>query len=188
MKRNFQIQFLTSRGLQSHHRLLDVGCGTLRGGIPIIDFLDQCNYTGIDVRQPVIDEALKEIKLEGLSNKKPELLAFKHFAQFDLEREFDFLLAFSVLFHMHDDIVRSCFDFVRRHLSSEGAFFANVDLNITKEETWLDFPVVAKDIQFYQNICEESGLRLKELGTLRSLGHPSGVDSQDNQIMLEIRK
>jgi len=37
MKRDFQIGFLKNFGLKPDNVLLDLGCGTLRGGIPIIE-------------------------------------------------------------------------------------------------------------------------------------------------------
>jgi hypothetical protein len=37
--------------------LVDLGCGTLRGGIPIIEYLDADSYIGVDVREEAIEEA-----------------------------------------------------------------------------------------------------------------------------------
>jgi hypothetical protein len=50
MQRAFQIDFLQRMGLDRQHHLLDLGCGTLRGGLPLIAYLSAGNYTGIDVR------------------------------------------------------------------------------------------------------------------------------------------
>ena len=44
MKRDFQIKFLKKSGLLPKHYLLDIGCGTLRGGIPFIEYLDEKKY------------------------------------------------------------------------------------------------------------------------------------------------
>ena len=46
MKREFQIKFLTDMDLKPDHYLLDLGCGTLRGGIPIIEYLEIGHYFG----------------------------------------------------------------------------------------------------------------------------------------------
>ena len=61
MKREFQINFLKSHGLSPDKTLLDLGCGTLQGGIPIIDYLDVGHYFGIDVRSRVILKAHEEL-------------------------------------------------------------------------------------------------------------------------------
>ena len=59
-KRAFQIEFLIKNGLQPHHHIIDVGCGTLRGGIPIIDYLDPENYACLDVRATVLEELARK--------------------------------------------------------------------------------------------------------------------------------
>ena len=73
MKRAFQIQFLKDRNLEPSHYLLDIGCGTLRGGIPIIEYLEGGHYYGIEFRQEVLDEGRKELAEAGLDAKKPTL-------------------------------------------------------------------------------------------------------------------
>ena len=59
LKRDFQINFLKNAGLEPQHYLLDIGCGTLRGGIPLIDYLNVGNYTGIERRRKVLEEGGK---------------------------------------------------------------------------------------------------------------------------------
>ena len=56
MKRVFQINYLKTCGMKPEHKIFDMGCGVLRGGIPIIEYLDQGNYTGFDVRDYVLEE------------------------------------------------------------------------------------------------------------------------------------
>ena len=73
-KRDFQISFLLQQGLKKDQEFIDIGCGTLRGGIPIIDYLDAGKYTGIDSRVEVIDEGKKELKEVELEYKNPDLM------------------------------------------------------------------------------------------------------------------
>jgi cyclopropane fatty-acyl-phospholipid synthase-like methyltransferase len=70
-KRRFQIEFLLKQGLLPHHRLLDFGCGTLRGGIPLIEYLNDGNYVGLDVRLETLKEACLELEESGLASKNP---------------------------------------------------------------------------------------------------------------------
>src|SRR3979409_2149502 len=44
-----QFQFLRTHGLEPQHRLLDIGCGSLRGGVRFVSYLDPGNYFGIDI-------------------------------------------------------------------------------------------------------------------------------------------
>ncbi len=182
-KRRFQIEFLINHGLNSSDRLLDIGCGTLRGGIPIIDYLDESGYTGIDVRSYVIKEARKELRSEKLEGKKPILLHFKEFDGLELVDGFDVIFAFSVLIHLTDEILEKTFRFVKDQLNKDGSFFANVLVGegIGK---WDQFPVVSRQLDHYRQLAEINSLTMDVLGKLGELGHNSGDELQDNQLML----
>src|SRR5262249_49305357 len=127
MKRRFQIDFLRRSGLQRHHHFLSIGCGVLRGGIPIIEFLETGHFYGIDARAHALDEARQELEESGLGHKQPRLLVGEYLANVSLGRQFDYIWAFSVLIHMSDPIFESAMQFVARHLKGDGIFYANVD-------------------------------------------------------------
>ena len=55
MKRDFQIQFLKAMGMKPEHYLFDIGCGTLRGGIPLISYLHSGHYFGAEVRAEALE-------------------------------------------------------------------------------------------------------------------------------------
>lgn len=184
MKRDFQIAFLKDSGLMSNQSLLDIGCGTLRGGIPIIDYLEKGNYTGIDVRKKVLDEAQKELKAEKLEQKSPKLVFFEEFSQLNLETKFDYVFAFSVLFHLEDSIVEKCFEFVSRHLSEVGVFYANIHTGEYPDGQWQGFPVAFRSLDFYEVMAKKYQLNTISRGSLEKLGHTSSLSGHDNQIML----
>src|SRR6516164_2727494 len=50
-----QLDFLVARGLMPHHRLLDVGCGSLRAGVKVVRYLDPGHYAGIDLHESLLD-------------------------------------------------------------------------------------------------------------------------------------
>ena len=75
MKRDFQIQFLKTMGLKPEHYLLDIGCGTLRGGIPLIKYLQDGHYFGVEVRKEVLDEGRKELREASLEEKKTKFFS-----------------------------------------------------------------------------------------------------------------
>ncbi len=188
MKREFQIDFLKNQGLLPHHTFLDVGCGTLRGGIPIIEHLSEGNYIGIDIRKEVLVEAKKELEQEGLASKNPELIHFVSFGSLQINRNIDVAFAFSVLIHLEDAIAKSCFDFIGEHLSDSGVFYANVCTENRPEGLWQGFPVVFRSTQFYKKLAEEAGLEMTTVGKLKDLGHITNIDVQDNQVMLKFIK
>lgn len=43
-----QFDFLVAHGLAPSHLLLDMGCGTLRGGLHFIRYLEPGHYWGVD--------------------------------------------------------------------------------------------------------------------------------------------
>ena len=97
MQRAFQIDFLQSRGLAKQHQLLDLGCGTLRGGLPLIGYLSAGNYTGIDVRAEIIEEALRELEDAGLEQRYPRIGHVESLAGLDLRATYDYIWAFDRL-------------------------------------------------------------------------------------------
>ena len=184
MKQDFQINFVKEKGLKATDHFMDIGCGTLRGGIPIIRFLDEGHYYGIDVRENVIREGLKELDEEGLTDKSPNVECFESFDKLVYPVKFDMVWAFSVLIHLEDSICKACLAFVKRHLNEEGTFYANVNIGERPEGHWQGYPVMYKSLTFYEELAEKYQLRLENLGTLGELGHISGSKPGDSQIML----
>lgn len=189
MKRDFQIRFLKSIGMTPDNDVLDLGCGVLRGGLPIIEYLDEGHYWGIEARRPVLDEGVRALQEAGLQSKSPTLLVIDDLSSAIVDREFDLIWAFSVLIHMEDRILDSCLAFVSRHLKRNGRMFANVNLGVQKDRRWQEFPLVRRSREFYSSAAERHGLQVADVGTLQSLGHVSGSPGQDMQLMLEfVRK
>ena len=189
MKRAFQIGFLRRRGLEPHHRLLDVGCGTLRGGIPIIEHLDAEHYVGIEARPQVVEEARAELREHGLETKSPRLVCADDPRTVNLDERFDFAWSFSVLFHMSDDTLDKALEMVARHLADDGVFYANIhDTDGKPDGEWQGFPVVYRTLARYEEMLGRHGLVAKNLGPLSDWDHVTGIASQDEQLMLEIRR
>ncbi len=186
-KRQFQIDFLrTTGGLRPGHHFCDIGSGTLRGGVPVIDYLEPAHYTGLEVRREVVEQARRELAENHLEHKQPSLVCVEHdLSELELGRKFDRIWAFSVLIHMTDEILSQCVSFVDRHLAPDGLFFANVNLGSAPERTWGGFPVVSRELDFYRRVALSHGLQVRPLGTLRELGHVTGYTNQDAQVMLE---
>ena len=169
-QRRFQFEFLTSHGLQPEHRLLDIGCGTLRGGIPLIEYLHAGNYTGVEVRAAVLDEARKELAESGLDHKDPVLIHAEDPSQVQSAEPFDFVWAFMVLIHMPDEVVDAYLRLVSQRMTEGGEFYANVALGDRGEDQWQGFPVVFRPREFYQRSASAHGLSMSEVGALGSLG------------------
>ncbi len=190
MKRDFQSAFLRGVGLTAEQRLLDLGCGTLRGGLPLIAFLEPGHYTGLDVRAEVLVEARAELAEAGLEHKAPCLVHATDLAALEFPARFDVIWAFSVLIHLDDAALEPALTLVARQLAPGGTFYANVRTQGARagEERWERFPVVTRPLEFYRAAGARHGLESSDLGTLASLGHLSGDPAQDGQRMLRWRR
>src|SRR6185436_21166804 len=69
-----QFAYLKGRGLLPSHRLLDIGCGALRGGLHFIRYLDTGNYYGMDVNASLIEAGRRELDEANLADRTPHLL------------------------------------------------------------------------------------------------------------------
>ncbi len=184
MKREFQIDFLKRMGLERTQVLLDLGCGTLRGGLPLIEFLERGHYLGVDVRADVLEEARAELREAGFEQREPLLLLTEDLGVLELERPVDVVWAFSVLIHMEDGVLERAFSFVARHLAPDGSFYANVRTEGgSPGQRWEGFPVVSRPLQFYREVGARHGFVLRDMGSLSGLGHVSGDPAQDRQRM-----
>lgn len=171
MKRRFQIEFLKTTGLLPSHRLLDLGCGTLRGGIPLIDYLDAGHYLGVEVRGDVLDEGRRELAESGLAAKSPRLIHCDRLADLELGTTVDVAWAFAVLIHMDDDVLDQAVGAVARHLADHGVFYATVNVGTEPAGSWQGFPVVHRRAEFYADVFRRHGLALTDIGPLTSFGH-----------------
>ncbi len=122
-----QLDLMRRLGLQARHKLLDVGCGALRGGVHLARYLDAGHYFGQDLRAELIEAGFEnEIRPAGLDDRIPRgnLVASEGFDFSGLEEEFDFALAFSVFTHLSLNSIRVCLEKIHPVLKDDGRFVA----------------------------------------------------------------
>jgi hypothetical protein len=120
-----QFTLLSAAGLRSHHKVCDVGCGSLRVGKLLIPYLDKDNYHGLEPNQWLIDEAIEQEIGQDLVNLKAP--RFDNDADFQLSRfgeKFDFVIAQSIFSHSSATQIKACFKEVRQCLQAQGLFLA----------------------------------------------------------------
>ena len=124
-----QLDFLVSRGLKPHHRLLDIGCGSLRGGIKLIKYLDAGHYAGSDLHESLLAAGYDiELAKEGLTHKLPRcnLVADGEFDFAWCPARFDFALAQSVFTALPLNFLRICLERLPNFVVLGGKFFVSI--------------------------------------------------------------
>lgn len=184
--RRFQIDFLKSQGLSPKSLLFEIGCGTLRGGIPIIDYLETGNYYGADVRQSVINEALKELKECNLQDKLPNIFLFTD-NNLQLNVKFNYFWSFQVFLHMSETKLEESLEFASRHLDKDGAFYATALLGDNEDEEWQGFPVISRPLELYQSKAKSFNLSTEVLGSLINLGYREYVPHANSSTTMMLK-
>ena len=119
-----QFNFMLEQGLQPEHKILDIGCGCLRGGIHFIDYLNAGNYYGLDINASLIEAAQREVKQAQLEEKNPNLLVSEQFAINQFQQQFEFMLSVSLFSHLPMNIIIRCLSAVQKNLAAEGKYFS----------------------------------------------------------------
>lgn len=174
-----QFDFMKEQGLTPQHRLLDIGCGSLRAGRFFIEYLDPGGYLGLDVDEALVREGLRlEVNPKLVDAKKPRF-SFNFDFEFAFDDKPDFVLAQSVFTHLTPVQMRICLTNLRRF--APGCIFY-----LTFNESAFDWPALfspnTQRTYFYtrrlmEKIAGECGWSMTYIG---DWGHPR------NQRMLRL--
>jgi SAM-dependent methyltransferase len=157
-----QFEMLKFWGMREDHYLLDIGCGSLSGGRFAIGFLAPGHYFGIEPQQWLIDEGLRrEVGPGVIAAKRPQ---FSNDAAFNLSvfgRQFDFMVAHSILTHTSQTQMRQLLAAAARAMSP-GAIFLATYLQGDTDYTGADW--IYPGVSFYtfatiEALAREYGLQ-----------------------------
>lgn len=155
-----QFDYLKVHGLEPQHRILEIGCGNLRAGWRLIDYLDAGNYYGIDIAKEVIFAAQATLIEHGLVDKVPYLtLVNDNRFAFLPDDFFDVVHAHSVFSHTPLSVMEECFAHVGRIMKPSGFF---------------DFTFKRTEGEEYQKLREDFYFRTE---TLISAAERHGLDA-----------
>ncbi len=137
-----QFRYLRKHGLRREHRVLEIGCGNLRAGWRLIDFLEPGHYHGIDISPDILIAAQDVLVDRGLQDKLPHLTPVRdlRFAYLP-DGYFDVIHAHSVFSHSPAPVVEECLAHVGRILAPEGFFDFTFNRTEAQEHhvLWEDF-------------------------------------------------
>lgn len=161
-----QFTLLTLLGLREHHAVLDIGCGSLRGGRLFIPYLLPGGYFGIEPEAWLIEAGINnELGRDVIALKRP---AFSHDRDFTLSvfgRQFDFLLAQSIFSHASEPQIRTCLSQAKEVMKPTAVFaatFVEGDTDYTGTE-WVYPGCVTYRLEHMAHLAGEHGLACRRI-------------------------
>jgi SAM-dependent methyltransferase len=116
---------LTSCGLRQNHKLLDIGCGSLRLGRLLIPYLNAANYVGLDPNRWLIDDGIQyEIGASLVELRQPTFIYDDGLETLAADTKFDYVVAQSIFSHTAPDLLERWIEDVSHCLADNGVFFA----------------------------------------------------------------
>lgn len=170
-----QFRLLTGLGLREEHRLLDLGCGSLRAGRYLINYLLPDRYVGVEPNAWLWQDALaREIGQDLVALKRPVFVSADDFSLPGIAPEsLDFAVAQSIYSHTGADAFETSLAAVAACLKPGGQFL----FTVLSENTplygkiqfgrdvrgWIYPPVVAFPEEETLSACSKAGLHGQRL-------------------------
>ena len=124
-----QFELLKREGCKPDSKVLEIGCGCLHAGVPLIRYLERGNYVGIDPNEWLRQEAMKNRQLRQLViDRQARFLSVSDFDASKLGIKFDFVLSHSVLSHCAHWQLEQFLRNAGKVLANEGRILASVRL------------------------------------------------------------
>jgi len=170
-----QFEFLIKQGLKPNHRLLDIGCGSLRLGSRLIPYLQPGNYIGIEKEQSLLDAGLLyELPDQVIKDRKPLLIQSSNF-EFELIQYYvDMAIANSLFTHLPAEHILICLKRLKPLLKQGACLYASF-FEVSHE---YENPIYPHDHGFFAytkaqmlNFGVEAGLTAHYIG---NWNHPRG--------------
>ena len=141
------LTFLQKHGLRPEHRLLDYGCGILRGGLQLVPYLERGNYVGVDISRVRLDQGQDLMDGAGIARDRYSVVLVQDCSLRELEGEtFDYVWAHAVLTHMPESDIRILLASLKNHMKPGGQFFFTF---FPSEKLGADRPVADQVRDFY---------------------------------------
>ena len=182
---SYQLNTLISNGLKPQHKLLDLGCGPLQGGIAFIKYLDPNNYYGVDIREASINAGIKQIAKYRLSNKNPRIFLTDDFGKKDLTgTKFNYVWASQILYYFDDGRLTSMMDWLSISLTDEGKFLGDIigpkhyEFK-TREHNWY-----LHNTDSLAGLAANFNLKVSNLGEINKFGYPGRLSLKTNHLIM----
>ena len=120
--------------MNTESKVLDIGCGCLRIGIKLINFLEKNCYYGIEPNKFMLDAGIKHL-LNGTANDSKDP-SFSNTTSFQLDDfkvdKFDYFIARSIWTHASKEQIIAMLDLFESSSRSGAKFFTSIVKNNPK--------------------------------------------------------
>jgi cyclopropane fatty-acyl-phospholipid synthase-like methyltransferase len=169
-EQGWQLDTLKQHGLKPRHHFLDVGCGMLRLGMPLISYLEDDRYCGIDAMDKYVQLGRVYMNEVAHSNKTFHLMANRKFEFEQFGRQFDFAMAHSVMTHLSYEQIERCFTNLKTVMKQGASFLFTVVINQDKQFSSMyasDTPMTKsshRDVRLFEDLGRKLGFGFEYLG------------------------
>lgn len=170
-----QFSLLFMLGIREEHHVLDLGCGSLRAGRFLIQYLLPNRYFGVEPNDWLWKKAIEtEIGQDIIKIKKPK---FSKTPSFDIENlskgRFNFIIAQSIFSHTGNDLFKQALEQSAKSLKPNGQFIFTVLDEKTKaygnrmrgdqEKGWIYPECVTFEQAQVAELCASFGIHVQRL-------------------------
>jgi SAM-dependent methyltransferase len=156
---------LASLGMRETHKVLDVGCGSLRVGRLLIPYLLPDNYYGIEPEDWLIQEGIQyEVGQDQIDLKKPSFSRDANFNLSSFNTQFDYIIAQSIFSHASPNQIAQCMTEAVKVMHTNSIFittFLKGDKSYQGNEGWVYPDIVAYRPDDIIAMVEKTGLVCK---------------------------
>jgi hypothetical protein len=170
-----QFEFLVKNGLNENTVLLDIGCGSLRGGRLFIRFLIEKNYLGIDKEiSLLILGVANELGVDAYLEKKPEFVVSGEFEFNKFSKVPRMAIAQSLFTHLTPADISLCLRNLHEFVDEGFVLFASyfpskiAAENPSKSHSHACFYYTLNEISV---LAERAGFKFENIG---DWNHPRG--------------
>jgi SAM-dependent methyltransferase len=154
---------MTTLGLRQHHRVLDVGCGSLRIGRLLIPYLNAGNYCGIEPNRWLVEEGInRETGRDLLRIKRPRFHFGTSTGDMPGDDRFDVAVAQSIFSHCGLDLVVGWLIDIAGRLNDSGFLVATYlpSPQMTSTRGWLYPQCTTHTNESMAMLAESQGLTM----------------------------
>lgn len=164
---------LLKNGLYPESKVLDVGCGFLRGGYWMISFLNPNCYYGIEPNKAELEKAIN-LGGEILKNKNPQFDFNEDFNFNSFNQKFDFVFAGSIWSHASKKQIIQMLESFIKTKTKHGVFLTSYRKGNSesdyKGDEWVGIShkskisgIITHDFEWIKKVCKERNLDVIEL-------------------------